>query len=345
MQAAATSHTTNFDDFGYGGNDNPYTGYSAESHGTYGQPAMSHGGHPAESYVMNDVGGGGAGYDQYDGYGGVAAGAAGIGAASPMQRAKSRRQISGSNYGPGDGAGGQPGDYGPGYEERTPYAAFAGPGVQPHEMYDPSGVPGLRYRHSPGGQEPDLLEAAGLGVTAAGAGAAGAAYINRQPSERTSHAALSRSKSKGSFGPVSDGPGYSSSSPPPPSESYAAHYQPGYHPEPSQPQPQQLAAIYGGRPSGGFSDGHDKDINRLSEDPFASHHTMPSPPVSTSHAQYDAYADDAMGAGPGSDEAGGHFIGDTGRSEEGGRMSFQDEEDYGRQPRVLKVNLTSPRAF
>jgi hypothetical protein len=44
-----------------------------------------------------------------------------------------------------------------------------------------------------------------------------------------------------------------------------------------------------------------------------------------------------MGHGPGSDDAGGHFVGDTGRSEEGARMSFQDEEDYGRQPRVLKV--------
>jgi hypothetical protein len=89
--------------------------------------------------------------------------------------------------------------------------------------------------------------------------------------------------------------------------------------------------------------GHDKDINRVSADPFASHHTMPSPPASTSHAQDDAYADDAMGHGPGSDDAGGHFVGDTGRSEEGARMSFQDEEDYGRQPRVLKVkniNLT-----
>jgi len=33
----------------------------------------------------------------------------------------------------------------------------------------------------------------------------------------------------------------------------------------------------------------------------------------------------------------GHFMGhNTGRNEEG-RMSFQDEEDYGRQPRVLKV--------
>jgi len=39
----------------------------------------------------------------------------------------------------------------------------------------------------------------------------------------------------------------------------------------------------------------DKDINSLSEDP---HHTIPSPPGLNSHAQYDAYADNAMGTGP-----------------------------------------------
>jgi hypothetical protein len=45
-----------------------------------------------------------------------------------------------------------------------------------------------------------------------------------------------------------------------------------------------------------------------------------------------------MGQGPGSDEGGGggQFMGHTDRGEEG-RLSFQDEEDYGRQPRVLKV--------
>jgi hypothetical protein len=54
MQAAATSHSADFDDYGYGSNNNPYTGYSVKSHSTYGQPAMSNGGH-AESYVMRDV--------------------------------------------------------------------------------------------------------------------------------------------------------------------------------------------------------------------------------------------------------------------------------------------------
>jgi hypothetical protein len=61
----------------------------------------------------------------------------------------------------------------------------------------------------------------------------------------------------------------------------------------------------------------DKDINSLSEDP---HHTIPSPPALNSHTQCDAYANNAMGAGPSSDNAGGHFIGDTGWSEEGAQM-------------------------
>jgi hypothetical protein len=96
MQAAATSHSANFDDYGYGSNDNPYTGYSVESHGTYGQPAVSHGGH-VESYVMRDVSvgmgmggsrdtGAGAGYKYATG---VDIGAAGGGVA--MQRARSQK--------------------------------------------------------------------------------------------------------------------------------------------------------------------------------------------------------------------------------------------------------------
>jgi hypothetical protein len=154
MQAATTFHSANFDDYGYGSNDNPYTGYSAESHGTYGQPAMSHGGH-AESYAMNDVGmsmgvGGngsaGAGYEY------AAAGIGAAGGAVAMQSARSRK----STHTAGFGAGGAS-DY-PGYKEQTPYPAFTGPGPQPHEIYDQGGgVPGLGYRRGPGSQEADLL--------------------------------------------------------------------------------------------------------------------------------------------------------------------------------------------
>jgi hypothetical protein len=68
----------------------------------------------------------------------------------------------------------------------------------------------------------------------------------------------------------------------------------------------------------------------------------PSPigPLVNPHDGFDGYADDAVDSGAaGSDEdheGGGHSLG---RSEEGGRMSFQDEEDYSRQPRVLKVRF------
>jgi len=319
VEAAATSHSANFDDYGYGGTENPYTGYSAESHGTYGQPAMSHG---RESYVMRDVGG----HDN-------AAGAAGIGAArgaAAMQRARSRKEAASVASAPASGESG--GDY----QERTPYPAFAGPGPQPHEMYDQSGVPGLRYRRTPGGPEPDLLEAAGLGASAPTAGAAvgagaGAAYMNRQPSGRPRHTA---NRSQGSFGRISDGLGYSSSSPPPPNESYAAHYQRGFRPDAAQQQqqPQQANA---GRASGGFSDEHGPEP---AQDPFQNPTAVTSPALPNPHDPYEAYADDAMGQGPGSDEGGGggQFMGHTDRGEEG-RLSFQDEEDYGRQPRVLKV--------
>jgi hypothetical protein len=42
MQTAVTSHYANFDDYGYGTNDNPYTRYSAEGHGTYRQESCGY---------------------------------------------------------------------------------------------------------------------------------------------------------------------------------------------------------------------------------------------------------------------------------------------------------------
>jgi len=187
------------------------------------------------------------------------------------------------------------GDY-PAYEKRTAYPAFAGPGPQPHEMYDQGGgVPGLRYRRGPGSQEADLLEAAGSGVCATGAGAgvgggvgAGPAFINRRPSEPTH---LSRHKSQGSYGNISESTGAypSSLSPPPPAppgKLYAAHYQRGYNPD-FAPQQQPRA-------SGGFSGGHSQEA-----DPFqAAQHQMLSPPLQNPHSHphdpYKVYADDAM---------------------------------------------------
>jgi hypothetical protein len=56
MEAATTSRSVNFDDYGYGGNDNRYNDYSVDSHGTHVQPTMSHGEQANEAYVMSDVG-------------------------------------------------------------------------------------------------------------------------------------------------------------------------------------------------------------------------------------------------------------------------------------------------
>jgi hypothetical protein len=78
------------------------------------------------------------------------------------------------------------------------------------------GVPRLRYRCRPESQEAGLLEAAGLGVSAAGVGA-GPAFISRRPSE-LNH--LARHKSQGSYENISEGPGAypSSLSAPPPAQ-------------------------------------------------------------------------------------------------------------------------------
>ncbi|KIM86043.1 hypothetical protein PILCRDRAFT_5116 [Piloderma croceum F 1598] len=163
----------------------------------------------------------------------TAAGVAGIGAAGwavAMQTARSRKDTNNTGISTpevaGFGAGG--GDY-PSYEEST---AFAGPGPQPHEMYDQGGS-----------QEANFLEAAGAGAVGA----------NRRPSEPTHRMDLARHKSQGSYGNVSEGPGAysSSSSPPPPGELYAAHYQRGYNPDLAPQKFQQQG--YTGRASGGFS--------------------------------------------------------------------------------------------
>jgi hypothetical protein len=53
MEAATTS---DFNNYGYGGNDSRYNDYSVDSHGTYVQPTMSHGEQANEAYVMSDVG-------------------------------------------------------------------------------------------------------------------------------------------------------------------------------------------------------------------------------------------------------------------------------------------------
>ena len=81
------------------------------------------------------------------------AGTAGSGAAGravAVQRTQSQKSTHTAGFSTG-GAG----DY-PGYKGRTPYPAFARPGLQLHEMYNQgSGVPRLRYCCRPGSQEAD----------------------------------------------------------------------------------------------------------------------------------------------------------------------------------------------
>ena len=55
---------------------------------------------------------------------------------------------------------------------------------------------------------------------------------------------------------------------------------------------------------------------------------MPSPGIPIPNDLYDAHTDDVLGSGP-----------CGGRSEED-RLSFEDEDDYGRQPRVLEVRYS-----
>jgi len=94
---------------------------------------------------MDDVGGG-AGYDQYDGHGGVAL---------PMQRAKIAERSAGQTMSRSRCG-------------RNNQVIIAP--VTRRELCIPhlldlvynyiSGVPGLRYRHAPGGQDSNYLEAA-----------------------------------------------------------------------------------------------------------------------------------------------------------------------------------------
>lgn len=227
---------------GYGQTHNGYSnspsgGYSdVSSHGTYGQPPMSH-----EGYPMSERSGPGPGnpYDPNSMYGiPAAAGAAGIGVA----RARSVR----------DGGG-----YAAALNEgNSPYPAFA----TSHPQYDMYNVPPQQpmYR-GPGSHEGHE----GINMAAVG-GAAVAAGMHQAPpfyNGQSSGSNLSRMKSDGSR---SFGDGYIPSvatsttahnSNVQQGESYASHYQPGFkdtahqpanHPHNLQPGTKVEDDAYGG---------------------------------------------------------------------------------------------------
>ena len=221
------------------------------------------------------------------------AGVAGIGlvggAAAAMQRARDHRDFT---------AASAPDDY-PAFDDRIPYPAFAGHGLQPHEMYDRSGV------HS----NPD--------ANAFEAAATPGAFTNRHSSSDRKH--ISRNSSQGSMGLISEASVYSTASA---GESYAAHYRSGYDaaqkPHPPLPPPQQQQVLY---TTGGLSGGY------AQEDPFQ------SPRLPKPSGPYDANPDDMMGAEHAGDRE-GHS-----RREGEGRVGFEEEDgdDYKRLPWVLRV--------
>ncbi|CAL1703073.1 unnamed protein product [Somion occarium] len=295
-----------------------YTGYSGDSHGTYGQPPMA----VPESYNMSEM----HAYDPYAaaGVGSGVAGAAGVGAAG-VNRARS---------------------------VTTPYNAFAGPQVdpyapdpsaQPQGMYDiPPQTPGqnLRYRQrgTSGGNELDLLDAAGLGGGAAlAAGAAGG--LARGPSHHlastamtTSPASLARNKSLGSqtLGGSSSGD----------HESYAAHYQPGFKAETYQPPAAQTQAQ-----TQQYLSSSSRPVS--TEDPYGGIDTsptsteMPNPFSPPAHGQPSdprpLSGNYSSPDGSDQDDGGPHGFGYHDGADS--RASLRDEEDYayGGGRRVLKV--------
>lgn len=274
-EAASMSHSTNFD--GYDGvNENIYNGYSAESHGTYGQSAMSLGGHTGESYTMENVAGG-------------AAGAAGIGTTvrtAATQIARSGGHSSGSSTAgvAGFGAGAGHADNYPVYEQRIPYAAFAIPGPQPQKIIAQAHVPGMRYQHTPGGREVDLLEAAGLGVSANISPEVGPKDGNRRPPER---ARLTTNKSQGGYRLVQADPGPSNNASLLPGESYVADYQSGHHPDVVRRPQRQRPRSHG---------------QGLAPDSFQVKQAMVAPVLPNPH---DPYYDDTMDPEPEGDAYGG----------------------------------------
>ena len=168
-------------------------------------------------------------------------------------------------------------------------------------------VPGLRYRQSPGGPEADLIDATGLGVSVAGAAPAVAPFINR---DRTQHTDLSRTNPSVSGSVLLQ-------CEPTPGESYASHYQPGYQSDPATP-PQQLQQFYASHASEALS----------TWDPFQA---QASPALADPHDPYDPYTDDVAG------DDGANVAGQLATGEEG-RMSLEDEENYGMEPRVSSIN-------
>ncbi|KAI0628933.1 hypothetical protein C8Q77DRAFT_349486 [Trametes polyzona] len=290
------------------------TGYSDTTHGTYAQAPMS----TAESYNMAEL----APYDY--GAGAATGGAAGIGAMGGLNRARSMGQ-----------------------NQTTPYNAFAGP--PPNSMPNPYENPGYGQPYAPrGGNEMDLLDAAGL----AGAGAVG--YTAAQQPYQQNNNNLARNPSLGPSAATSPSEQSAYSSPYAGQGAYA---------------PQQDYNPYGAPHAGGYNPYGAPQQQAYPPQPYTNAGPAPvpvptpSPPRPTSVVDpYGGYVDEPAPAanpiapaqkeveprvpspGPGR-LLSGNFASPPASSEghelqeDNGRMSIQDDDDYGYEPgrRVLKV--------
>ncbi|KAL5511968.1 hypothetical protein ACEPAH_5187 [Sanghuangporus vaninii] len=279
-----------FDDYDDPAPSGGYGSYSdPDSHGTMSQVPLTH---PAESYNMNEFNGG------YGPSYGTTASAVGAGAAGIGTLARRNTNTYGDVSNGNGGYGGNPN----GAHPVVPYNAFAGPlGGMPADPYDPYTAGNLGIKRQPSRGATDLLDAAGIGATAAGAGAA----LNRGPSQNTdpsldrqkslaTHRTLSPDNSNGSHSGKTQ-------------ESYAAHYQPDFRPDAHQYQPT----------TGGST-----------APPPSAGDALPNPFARDGGSDEDAYGVES------------YIPAVTGRQSPShdGRESIRDEEDYGRAAgRTLKV--------
>ncbi|KAL0580733.1 hypothetical protein V5O48_001291 [Marasmius crinis-equi] len=218
--------------YGQNGYNNVGNYSDVSSHGTYGQPAMSHEGHYPE---MSGPGPGGI-FDHNAAYAGgaAAAGAAGIGVARARSRGADTMASAGTrNTGPS-----ARGDFGAGMDPNNGYAAGLGEGGSPYPAFLAPGH-GYDVYNSAASQ----THSSDTGYPTSGASAG--------PDSRTTHANAMAS--------VAAAAAAGSPSPPPATsapqahsgESYASHYEAGYSGSgsPNRPDAASRSLDNSGRPS------------------------------------------------------------------------------------------------
>ncbi|KAH8114259.1 hypothetical protein DFH11DRAFT_1727246 [Phellopilus nigrolimitatus] len=253
--------------------------------------------HAGESYDMSELSGHNPSYGA--GAAAVGAGAAGIGASRSMARR------GGPNYtdygGPGvAGFGASQAAMRTAPGQTTPYNPFAavpGIGQVPNDPYDPYTAGNSGIRQRTGGNRGGDILEAAGLGGAAGAGAGAGGAYLNRGPSQNTAQTLSRKQSQGTQGTFSP----DGSGGAPTQESYAAHYQPDFRPDAHQYNPASAP------------------------DPVAAEPALPNP-----FARDGADDDEAYGADS-------YFPSRPEYSQEDGRMSINDEEDYGRAGRTLKV--------